>query len=147
MATKTSFKHPIFSASRHERGENPSVVGKKDERVLRAFLERRSADGHKLDTDGKDLSGRWIGGSGIAVWHGDVIIAPDLGGKTALRIQNKLKKMAPRHQVFAHSAAHAKEATLARHEHGGNPKIAVGKSLKSRVDALVGRTRRASKKG
>jgi hypothetical protein len=141
-APPSSYVPLAWQSSRHERGENPSVVGKKDERVLRAFLEHREAEGHKLDSDGKELRGRWIGGSGIATWHGDVIVAPDLGGKTALRIQAKLRRMAPRHQVFAHSAAHAKSATLARHEHGGNPRVAIPKPLKKRVDALVGRGRK-----
>lgn len=43
-------------------------IGIKDRKVIRAFVDRRAAEGHKLSTDGRSLDGDWIGGRDIAEW-------------------------------------------------------------------------------
>lgn len=46
-------------------------IGIKDRKVIRAFVDKRAAEGHKLSTDGRSLDGHWLGGRWIAEWvHG-----------------------------------------------------------------------------
>ena len=68
-------------------------IGKKDRAVLLAFAAKRAADGHKLDTDGKQLDGLWMGGRNIATWVGDRVVFNDLGSKAAQTVQNALRKV------------------------------------------------------
>lgn len=71
-------------------------LGLADKKVLDAFLDKKSAEGTKLSTDGTTLDGLWMGGSGIAVWEKGKIQMPDLGSKAAETVQKVLKKKAPK---------------------------------------------------
>ncbi len=72
----------------------------RDERVLRAFLNREPLSGNKISTDGQKIDGHWLGGSGIARWEGEHHIEmPDLGSKAADRIQKKLRKLIKEQRV------------------------------------------------
>jgi len=119
---------------KHEAGGNPRVVGKADEKVLRAFLNREPMSGKKISTDGHKIDGHWMGGTGIARWEGEhSITMPDLGSKTADRIQKKLYRLMKEQRV---------EYLLKRHESGGNP---VTMSVKEFEKLTVGRRRRRKK--
>lgn len=41
---------------------------KSDKAVVAAFLEKKSAEGKKLSTDGETLDGGWVGGNKLAFW-------------------------------------------------------------------------------
>ena len=66
-------------------------LGIQDERVLRAFVDREPLEGHKLWTDGRQLSGRWLGGARIAEWRRGQIHTPDLGSRVADSVQKRLR--------------------------------------------------------
>jgi hypothetical protein len=77
------------------------TLGKKDKRVLKAFIEGKHLVGHKLSTDGERVDGHWLGGNEIAEW-GDVKYAPyrviylyDRGSKAAQTVQRAIKKQVP----------------------------------------------------
>lgn len=70
--------------------------GLTDAQVLDAFIDRKSAIGKTLSTDGWRLDGHWMGGTGIAVWRDDQINFKDLGSKAAEKVQRKLRKMTPK---------------------------------------------------
>lgn len=72
-----------------------------DQKVLDAFIDKKSADSKKLSTDGKTLDGNWMGGKGIAVWEGGKIHLEDTGGKSGQTIQRAIRKLAPRNLVAA----------------------------------------------
>lgn len=74
-------------------------LGLKDKKVIEAFLNHRSAEGHKLSTDGESLDGHWLGGTGIvrrhakdSVWGGGLYF-PDTGSKIADSIQKTVTRM------------------------------------------------------
>jgi hypothetical protein len=69
-------------------------LGLSDQKVLRAFAEKRSADGDKLSTDGRRLDGHWLGGSRIAYWEDGQIHTPDRGSRAAESIQRQLRRHA-----------------------------------------------------
>lgn len=68
------------------------TIGKKDRAVIKAFIARKAAVGHKLDTDGKRLDGSWMGGHGIAKWDDGEIVYPDLGSRAAQTVQRAVRK-------------------------------------------------------
>jgi len=115
------------SATKHESGGNPRIVGKTDERVLRAFVDKRAAVGNKYTSDGRRLDGMWLGGSNIASWEPGprggvhIIVLHDTGGKTAQSIHRKIRKIAG--PIAKYEWEIAKRPGAARHESGGNPKV------------------------
>ena len=81
-------------------------IGKKDKAVIKAFTEQRTATGHKLDTDGQQLDGMWMGGRRIASWEPTLypktgtissqIVFHDLGSRSAQQVQRAIAKVAPK---------------------------------------------------
>lgn len=69
-------------------------LGIRDQKVLAAFAEKRSADGDKLSTDGKRIDGHWLGGSRLAYWERGQIHTPDRGSRAADAIQKQLRRHA-----------------------------------------------------
>ena len=66
-------------------------LGISDHKVIRAFVEQKSLDGHKLSTDGERLDGHWLGGSRIADWQEGRIVFHDLGSKAAQSVQKQIR--------------------------------------------------------
>lgn len=71
-------------------------LGKKDQAVIGAFLDRKPLEGLKLSTDGKRLDGLWMGGGNLASWKGSKIDLPDTGSRSGQTVQNAIRKRAPR---------------------------------------------------
>ena len=71
-------------------------LGKSDKAVIKAFLDQRPLDGHKLSTDGKRLDGHWMGGNKIAAWKGDKIDLPDTGSRAGQTVQSAVRREAPK---------------------------------------------------
>jgi len=67
--------------------------------VIRAFTEKKSAEGKKLSTDGKVLDGLWMGGKKIAEWDKGKIFFNDLGSKAAQIVQNAIRREAPKNDI------------------------------------------------
>lgn len=67
-----------------------------DKKVIKAFTEKKKADGKKLTTDGGRLDGQWMGGRGIAEWKGGKIHFSDLGSKAAQTVEKAVRKEAPK---------------------------------------------------
>lgn len=74
-------------------------LGVKDHKVIRAFVEHRAAEGHKLSTDGKRLDGHWLGGSRIADWSPHGIVFHDLGSRAAEAVQRQIRYHAAPNQL------------------------------------------------
>ena len=70
-----------------------------DKKVIKAFTEKKKAEGKKLTTDGKVLDGQWMGGNKIAEWKGGKIHFNDLGSKAAQTVQKALRKEAPKNWI------------------------------------------------
>ena len=75
-------------------------LSKKDNAVIDAFIDGKSATSKKLDTDGKTLDGLWMGGSGIAGKDssGKIVMGP-IGGRSGQTVQKKLRKLAPKNDI------------------------------------------------
>ena len=71
-------------------------LGKSDKAVIKAFLDQRALDGHKLSTDGKRLDGHWMGGNKLASWKGDRIDLPDTGSRAGQSVQSAVRREAPK---------------------------------------------------
>lgn len=70
-------------------------LNKKDRKVIEAFLNKESADGRQLATDGTRLDGQWMGGRGIAEWKGSKVVCNDLGSRAAQTVQRAVRNVAP----------------------------------------------------
>jgi len=75
-------------------------LGKKDNDVINAFIDGKSATSKKLDTDGKTLDGLWMGGGGIAGKDssGKIVMGP-IGGRSGQTVQRKIRKLAPKNDI------------------------------------------------
>lgn len=80
--------------------QNPLRIGKTDKAVIRAFTEKRAADGHKLTTDGTNLSGYWMGGNVLGYWKDHKIHLPDTGSRSGQTVQNAVRREAPKNDLF-----------------------------------------------
>lgn len=69
-------------------------LGLKDHRVIEAFIRHEAASGVKLDTDGEQLDGVWMGGRGIATWTDGSIEFHDLGSRSAQTVQRAVRRAA-----------------------------------------------------
>src|SRR3972149_1984744 len=107
MTRRTSRKRT--SLRRNSYTSTPA--GKK---VVRAFLDKRSASSPKLSTDGKRLDGNWMGGNRIAEWIGDKIVLHDLGSKSAQTVQNLVRREAPSNWVKPNSRRRASRRRTSR---------------------------------
>ena len=67
-----------------------------DGAVLNAFIDRRTGASKKLTSHGNRLDGNWMGGRGIAEWHGDKIVFHDLGSRAAQKYQRALRVITPK---------------------------------------------------
>ena len=74
-------------------------IDRADKEVIKAFTEKKAADGKKLTTDGKRLDGQWMGGRGIAEWKDGKIHFNDLGSKAAQTVQGAVRKEAPKNWI------------------------------------------------
>lgn len=70
-------------------------LGKQDKLAIKAFVDKRALEGHKLSSEGNRLDGLWMGGRGIALWKGGKIHLPDLGSRAAQTVQNAIRREAP----------------------------------------------------
>lgn len=67
--------------------------------VIMSFLEQRPDSCKYLQTDGKVLNGRWMGGKRIAYWKDDKIISGMPSGKSAQTIIHAIEKLAPKSKI------------------------------------------------
>ncbi len=76
-------------------------VGAKDRKVIKAFCAGKPEHkGYKLDTNGKQLDGLWMGGKHIADRDDEgYITLNDTGGKSAEVVQRAIKREADPWQV------------------------------------------------
>lgn len=95
----------------------PSVTRAKSDRdVIKAFVDKRPAEGKKLSTDGHRLDGRWMGGSNLASWKGDKIELHDLGSKAADAVQRQIRKTVPKSWLKANPEHDDRESNPAPSE-------------------------------
>ena len=85
-------------------------LGIRDQKVLAAFVDKKSLDGHKLWTDGKRVDGHWLGGARIAEWTSDGIAFNDLGSRAAQSVQRAILHHAAPNQIYEAGAAFARGA-------------------------------------
>lgn len=71
---------------------NEIRLGIGDHRVIKSFMNKKPLNGKKLSTDGKSLSGNWLGGSGIAHHSEKGIHLNDVGSKSGQQIHHAIKK-------------------------------------------------------
>ncbi len=76
-------------------------LGKKDKRVIKAFVDQKALDGHKLTTDGERLDGLWMGGNKLAFWKNGKIELPDSGSRSGQTVQNAVRREAPANDIRA----------------------------------------------
>jgi hypothetical protein len=76
---------------------------KTDKKVIDAFLDQRPAESKKLWTNGVQLDGLWMGGTGVAEWRGRKIVFRDLGSRAAQTVQRAIEKKAPRNWLAGFS--------------------------------------------
>lgn len=107
-------------------------IGTKDRRVIRAFTERIALEGHKLHTDGRSISGYWMGGRDIAVWKGGKIHFRDLGGLVEQTIHRAIRREAAPNDVASRDPSRAA------------PGLRKGKLYRRRSDGYVFRVESAS---
>jgi hypothetical protein len=71
-----------------------------DKKVIRAFTEKKPAEGKLLSTDGKKLETIGFMGSGtIAQWGGDMVAFQDVGSRLGDQIVRAVKKELPANQI------------------------------------------------
>lgn len=93
----------ISSPSPRSKGPRGTKT-KGDKAVIRAFTEHRAAESKRLNTDGSQLDGNWMGGSRLAWWifpsvtgsHGqhNQIRFSDSGSKTGELVQKAVRRAA-----------------------------------------------------
>ena len=142
------------SASKHESGGNPRVVvGKTDERVLRAFVDKRAMSGLKYTTDGKRLDAYGLGGSNIASWEAGprggvpIIVLHDTGGKREESIHRKIRKIAGPIAKYEWDVTKFAPYTpgAAKHESGNNPSVRSPKEINEAFARAVEREKEAKR--
>jgi hypothetical protein len=68
-------------------------LGIADQKVLRAFSEKKAAEGKKLSTNGRILDGHWMGGGRIAEWTREGVYLPATHGSSAVdNVQRQLRR-------------------------------------------------------
>lgn len=73
------------------------TIGIRDKRVIKAFIDQKPAEGHKLWTNGVSLDVHGLGGKDVAVWNmHDLIAFPNMSSRTTEQIQRALMKLAPK---------------------------------------------------
>lgn len=71
-------------------------LGKPDKRVILAFTEKKSESSRKLETDGKNLEGLWMGGKNIAWWENDKIHIGPITSRAVQTVVRALRREAPK---------------------------------------------------
>lgn len=69
--------------------------------VIRSFLNKESNECKLLKTDGKVLSGKWLGGSSLAFWEDNKVKTGDIDSRSKQTVVNALKKLAPGNIIVA----------------------------------------------
>ncbi len=86
----------------------PLRLGKKDKKVIKAFVDQKALDGHKLTTDGERLDGYWMGGNNLAYWKNGKIELPDSGSRAGQTVQNAVRRAAPANDLREKSMSKSK---------------------------------------
>jgi hypothetical protein len=119
----------------------------KDKIVLRAFIDKKTAESKKIITDGKRLDGQWLGGLGIAKWENGKVYIFALGGRSAQTVQRALKREVPEFYWGGYKE-HKNEEAMSLwpiEERGGEKGIVDGYGIGKRItqkDVASGRLRR-----
>lgn len=95
-----------------------------DVKVIHAFLDKQLASSKHLYTNGHQLDGLWMGGSGIAVWsqYGRINVH-DKGSKAAQQVQRKLVSIAPRNWFSPESSWALPSSAQSAAERRKNPAV------------------------
>ena len=83
-----------LAAQKLEESEqlNEVNIGPGSHKVFKAFLNKQSASNKKFTSDGKTLSGNWLGGNNIAHHEGGKVHLHDIGSRSGQQVHRALKK-------------------------------------------------------
>lgn len=71
---------------------NEVNIGPGSHKVFKAFLNKQSSSNKMFTTDGKTLSGNWLGGNNIAHHEGGKVHLHDMGSRSGQQVHRALKK-------------------------------------------------------
>jgi hypothetical protein len=93
--TVAELEEAMTKAERADMLTEVMIIRKDDEKVISAFLNKKSSKSNYLKSTGKVLHGLWTGGKGIARWSGSKIVFSDKGDESFDIVQKAIKKAAP----------------------------------------------------
>jgi len=94
FGNKNAAMKAVMKGKKEAKVTEDTRLSKGDQKVIRAFADKKKATSKKLDSDGTRLDGTWMGGRGIAEWKGGKIHTKDLGSRSAQTVQKALRKYA-----------------------------------------------------
>ncbi len=106
-------------------------LSKGDQKVIRAFADKKAATSKKLDTDGTTLDGLWMGGGGIAHWKGNKIHLGPIGGRSGQTVQKALRRYAAKNDFAEFAGAIVRH--VARGAAVGVAKKSMGKEARKKI--------------